>query len=468
MVFSSIIFLCYFLPLSLAIYYALPRFRNEILLGASLFFYTWGEPRFVPVLAASVLINYYTANLLQSTRRRRLGLALGLVANVLLLGFFKYINFISLNLHALTGYFIPGAAKVDRIPLGISFFTFQAMSYLVDVYRGDAVAEKRIGTVALYITMFPQLIAGPIVRFKDIVEAIHARTVELEQVAIGARVFVIGLASKVLIANTLAIPADAAFGLAEGQLGADLAWFGLLCYTLQIYFDFAGYSWMAIGLGHMLGFRLPRNFDLPYYSHSITEFWRRWHLSLSTWFRDYLYIPLGGNRYGNLKTYRNLVIVFLLCGLWHGANWTFVLWGAYHGTFLIVERHSKRFRLAAPRFLCRLYAIIIVAGGWVLFRSDNLAHAFSYLGAMFSIDPSGMASRTAREFLSIELWIVLIAAILLSGAAGNIASRCRHLFFERQGEISGWAKSLVTLSLLVLCMASLASGTHNPFIYFNF
>lgn len=342
------------------------------------------------------------------------------------------------------------------------------MSYLYDVYRGDAVAEKRFRNVAVYITMFPQLIAGPIVRFKDIVEEIHARQIDLRRFAAGARIFVIGLAAKVLIANTLAIPADAAFGLDGSQLGADLAWLGITCYSLQIYFDFAGYSWMAIGLGHMLGFTLPRNFDLPYLSCSITEFWRRWHISLSTWFRDYVYIPLGGNRRSAVKTYRNLIIVFLLCGLWHGANWTFVLWGAYHGSFLIVERIYKKKIHSVPLLLARIYALAVVAGGWVLFRSENVIHAVGYIRAMLAIDTPAGAYRTAGEFLTPDMCIALLIAIPLSGVTGDIATQFSRWSHGRHGAILGWARSFVTISLLILCLGTLASGTHNPFIYFNF
>jgi alginate O-acetyltransferase complex protein AlgI len=467
MVFSSIIFLCYFLPVTLVLYYALPRIRNEVLLCASLVFYAWGELVFLPVLAVSVAINYYVGALLQSKRKRRAYLVVGLLANLTLLGVFKYITFLDANVYALFGYHIPCASKFSRIPLGISFFTFQAMSYLVDVYRMDRTAEHRFRTVALYIIMFPQLIAGPIVRFKDIAHDIHSRTVKLDRIASGIKLFVLGLASKVLIANTLAVPADAAFGV-EQSLGAGLAWLGLVCYSLQIYFDFAGYSWMAIGLGRMLGFSFPENFNLPYLSQSVTEFWRRWHISLSTWFRDYLYIPLGGNRHGALRTYRNLSITFLVFGLWHGASWNFVLWGAYHGAFLIAERIVGKRPCSPPWVLRHLYALLAVAGGWVLFRCESLAHVSSFLASLFSLGSPIGANRTALEFLSPEVIIALLVGIPVSGALGLPRFQNGRFFGKGLVQCMHWVRAVLVGVLLILCLGALASGTHNPFIYFNF
>lgn len=470
MLFSSIVFICFFLPVLLALYYAIPGFRNSILLFASLLFYAWGEMAFFPVLVASITFNWLIAILIQKSRHPAAFLSIGLVVNIAILAAFKYANFFSQNLYLLTGAYIPGASQLSRIPLGISFFTFQAISYLFDVYRRDTPVEKRFTSVALYISMFPQLVAGPIVRFKDIADEIHQRTLRLDRIASGARLFVLGLSSKVLIANTLAVPADAAFNLDLSQVGTDLAWFGLLCYTLQIYYDFAGYSWMAIGLGCMTGFTFPKNFNFPYSALSITDFWRRWHISLSTWFRDYLYIPLGGNRIGTFATYRNLAIVFLLCGFWHGANWTFVLWGFYHGVLLILER---AFGIAdgtnrLPAFIRRAYTLIAVAGGWLLFRSENLAQAREYLMNMFGMEHGAAVQRTAFEYLSPDVILVLAIAISLSGVLGRIRPVDFEVRFERLLPAIHMAKSFGMAILLAFCLAALASGTHNPFIYFNF
>ncbi len=472
MVFSSVIFLFYFLPIFLGAYYVFPRARNNILLGASLLFYAWGEPAFIPVLLGVIAINFGVALRFESSSRRNAWLVAGLAANLAVLGCFKYLPFLDANWFALTGGRIPGAARFGRIPLGISFFTFQAMSYLIDVYRGHAPTERRFKTVALYIVMFPQLVAGPIVRFTEVCRELHHRILRIDTIALGFRTFIFGLASKVLIANTLAIPADAAFGLADGRMGPAFAWLGVLCYTLQIYFDFAGYSWMAIGLGHMLGFRFPKNFNLPYSSLSITEFWRRWHISLSTFFRDYLYIPLGGNRGSAAQTYRNLVIVFVLCGLWHGARWSFVLWGLYHGLFLAAERRFGGKSSPVPWPLRRLYALSIVMGGWVLFRSDSLSHAVVYFQSLAGRFAGFSGGRTAMEFLSPSALVALAAGLLLSGflawprtPEGRAAAVATP---PPAGAVLATLRMAAMLLLLLLCMGSIASGTHNPFIYFNF
>jgi len=474
MVFSSVIFLFFFLPIFLAAYYMFPRARNDILLGASLLFYAWGELAFFPVLLGIIAINYLVAARFEGTRRRHAWLVTGIAANLAVLGCFKYLGFLDTNLQALFGLHIPGAARFSRIPLGISFFTFQAMSYLIDVYRGDAPPERRFKTVALYIAMFPQLVAGPIVRFSQVCRELHSRHHHPDNVAKGFRIFILGLASKALIANTVAVPADAIFGLTAGQMGPGLAWLGLLCYTLQIYFDFAGYSWMAIGLGLMLGFRFPKNFDLPYSSLSITDFWRRWHISLSTFFRDYLYIPLGGNRASATRTYLNLVIVFLLCGLWHGAKWTFVLWGVYHGLFLVAERIGKVRSSARFWPLQRLYAIGIVMGGWVLFRSESLNHALLYFQSLAGRFASLPAERTALEFLSPTVILALTIGLLVSGFLRRPKEDGRQRHGE-QPEKAGksefpfpWLQPIALALLLLLSMCAIASGTYNPFIYFNF
>src|SRR5215471_8104535 len=344
MVFSSPIFLFLFLPITLAVYFVLPkRARNTWLFAASLVFYGWGEPKFLAVMLASIICNFLLAQWIEKQGNRdraRRVLTLAVAINIGLLAFFKYTDFVVENLN--TGLVDLGVRPLTvpsiALPIGISFFTFHALSYVIDVYRGDARALRNPIDMGLYISLFSQLIAGPIIRYHDIAAQLRERWVTRSMFARGVSRFITGLGKKVLIANTLAVPVDLIFTIPSDQLTGGLAWLGVICYALQIYFDFSGYSDMAIGLGLMFGFRFLEKFNYPYISQSITEFWRRWHISLSNWFRDYLYIPLGGNRRGRLRGYFNLVIVFLLCGLWHGASWPFVLWGTWHGLFLVAER----------------------------------------------------------------------------------------------------------------------------------
>src|SRR5215469_14568338 len=379
MVFSSPIFLFLFLPITLGVYFLLPwRARNLWLLGVSLVFYGWGEPKFVLVMLASIVINFLLALWIDHARKRgggRLPLTAAVVANIGLLAIFKYTDFITGNLNALLAqlHVSPLALTGIALPIGISFFTFHALSYVIDVYRGEAPAQRNPFTIGLYISLYSQLIAGPIIRYHDVAEQLDKRSVERADFAYGVERFVVGLGKKVLLANTLAVPADLIFSIPGEQLTLPVAWLGLACYTLQIYFDFSGYSDMAIGLGRMLGFRFKENFNYPYVSQSMTEFWRRWHISLSSWFRDYLYVPLGGNRISNARTYFNLCVVFLLCGLWHGAAWTFVAWGAAHGALLVIERLGLGRVLArAPRPVRHAYVLAAVMATWVLFRSNDL------------------------------------------------------------------------------------------------
>ena len=417
MVFSSPIFLFVFLPLTLGLYYLLPRSaKNGFLLLASLVFYAWGEIFFVLVMLASLAFNYIFGRLIGTAEpsRKRGYLVAGVVANLSLLAYFKYANFIVDNLQQLG--WLAGVDWSDvHLPLGISFFTFQAMSYLVDVYRGENRAQKSLFNVALYIALFPQLIAGPIVRYHDIARQIRKRTIDLLLVNSGLQRFVYGLAKKVLIANPLGLVADEVFALSGGDLTTGTAWLGIACYTLQIYFDFSGYSDMAIGLGRMLGFRFLENFNYPYVSRSIKEFWRRWHISLSSWFRDYLYIPLGGNRVGGLRTYLNLLIVFCLCGLWHGASWSFVIWGMVHGFFLVAER------LGGDKMIDRvwkpirhLYTLFVVVMAWVLFRSSDITYAWGYYKAMFGFGNSESGVYEYFKYLNNEFLLVLLLGIVAS------------------------------------------------------
>ena len=477
MVFSSPLFLLLFLPLTVAAYYLLPRrARNGVLLVASLLFYAWGELRYVPLVLASVLFNGWIGMRIgdaQEARARKRWLALGVTLNLVTLGVFKYANFAFENWAAVAPWLgvAPAAVAVAAIPLplGISFFTFHAISYVVDVYKRNAAPQRSLPTFALYILLFPQLIAGPIIRWRDIAEQLGGRHERLADVAYGVRRFVIGLAKKVLIANTLGRVADPLFALPPGELTTPLAWLALVCYTLQIYFDFSGYSDMAIGLMRMFGFRILENFNYPYVSRSIREFWRRWHISLSNWFRDYLYVPLGGNRRGRRREYANLVVVFLLCGLWHGASWPFVLWGAWHGVFLVGERAGFGRVLARAPVLSHAYALAAVMLGWVLFRCDTLVHAGAFYGALAGFaagDPARMPLAQWLDPLTLAALVVAVAfALPLAPAIGR--------WRDRRSLAAGgaWVMTLDVAWLGVLLVAAaafLAAGTYNPFIYFRF
>ncbi|MBI1319005.1 MAG: MBOAT family protein [Candidatus Hydrogenedens sp.] len=476
MVFSSVLFLFLFLPVVVSVYHASPRFaRNLWLLAASLFFYAWGETFYVGVMLVSVLANYGLGLAADRFRGGPFGgriLLLTVLLNLGMLGVFKYANFIADNVNVALATL--GLATVElspvHLPIGISFFTFQAMSYVIDVYRGQARVERNPFNVALYIALFPQLIAGPIVRYQDVADQIRERSTSADLFAQGIRRFVIGLGKKVLIANLVAVPADAIFQLPASELTTGLAWLGTICYTLQIYFDFSGYSDMAIGLGLMFGFRFLENFQWPYIARSIKEFWRRWHISLSTWFRDYLYLPLGGNRHGNLRTYFNLVTVFFLCGLWHGASWSFVVWGLYHGAFLVFERTRAGAVVdRMPRPLQHGYTLIVVMIGWVFFRHETLPGALHHLAAMAGFDGGAVPLYPVGYYLQYDLCLALALGIF--GATPWLPALA--VWYERQdspalrraGDIA-----LIAAPLAVLYCAAvvLSAGTHNPFIYFRF
>jgi alginate O-acetyltransferase complex protein AlgI len=481
MVFSSPIFLFLYAPLLLTVYFAIrPELRNLVLMLASLFFYVWGEGVYVVVLLVSIGLNYALGLMLERFdrgRKAQVVLGLAVVANLALIAVFKYANFFVDNLNvALNSCGLrPIVLAPVHLPLGISFFTFQALSYVVDVYRRDVAAQRNLLDFALYKTLFPQLIAGPIVRYRDVAAELTERRAALDAFADGIRRFILGLAKKVLLANPLAVAADGVFGTPGSDLTPGLAWLGIICYSFQIYFDFSGYSDMAIGLGRMFGFRFPENFDYPYMSRSITEFWRRWHISLSRWFRDYLYIPLGGNRHGGLRTYFNLVIVFFLCGLWHGASWNFILWGLLHGTFLVAERMGLGRGLEAlwsP--LRRFYVGLVILVTWVFFRATTLSYAMTYLLAM-----AGVASGTGIDaypamYLTGELLLALAVASVAATPVLPWLAQVGTKLPRRLAEVPGMATSLalskvaIQMILLVASAAQLASGTHNPFIYFRF
>ena len=476
MIFASPVFLALFLPLALAAYYAAPRWsRNGVLLASSVVFYAWGEAAFVPLIAASAVFNWAMGLAIERTSdrtARKRVLAAAVIVNLALLAVFKYANFASETLaHVLStfGAAVPTLAPI-ALPLGISFFTFHAISYVVDVYRGNAAAARRLPDFALYLLAFPQLIAGPIIRWRDIAQQVRTREERLADFAWGVRRFILGLGKKLLVANTLGETADRVFGLPAEQLTTPLAWLGLLCYSLQIYFDFSGYSDMAIGLMRMFGFRILENFNYPYISRSIREFWRRWHISLSNWFRDYLYIPLGGNHVSPARAYRNLVIVFLLCGLWHGASWPFVLWGVWHGVFLVVERAGLGAVLERHRVLAHGYALAVVAGAWVLFRCDTLAQAASYYAALLGAG----STRSETPFASLVDPLLVVTLVVAVIGAMPVASLVARMGAEtsprsKSAEFCLLSADVAWLAFVfALCALQLAGSTYNPFIYFRF
>jgi D-alanyl-lipoteichoic acid acyltransferase DltB (MBOAT superfamily) len=471
MLFPSVVFLFYFLPLFIVIYCAAPGVvaKNVVLLAASLLFYAWGEPRFVPLLIASIGVNYGFALAIGAAAppRRRLVTAAGIAINLALLGLFKYANFAIGTLNGVLGSETLPLAGI-ALPLGISFFTFHAISYLVDVHRGQVVPNRSLLSVAVYIAMFPQLVAGPIVRYHTIAPRLTDRRMTLGRASAGLRIFVIGLAQKVLVADEVSRIAETVFDKLAQPTMAE-AWIGLSAYTIQIYFDFAGYSNMAIGLALALGFPFPRNFNLPYASRSITEFWRRWHISLSQWLRDYLYIPLGGNRGAFLATYRNLCLVFLVCGLWHGANWTFIIWGVHHGAFLIAERAGLGSALArAPALAARLYALAAIMSGWVWFRARDLDHALSFfasLAGVHGITGLSVATQLVTQWATIA---ALVAGAALAVAVVDVRRLCRLALARWAGAAFAVADTVVVGLFFTLSILNVAAGSYSPFLYFRF
>lgn len=459
MLFTEPAFLFYFLPLLLGLHWLVPQpARNPLLLLASLFFYAWGEPVHVLLLLSSIAFNAAVGRRVADDRR---WLAFGVAGNVALLGWFKYAGFLA----NVAGLDVP----TPGLPIGISFFTFQAISYLVDVSRGEAEAPRDPMRVALYISLFPQLIAGPIVRFRDIASQLEDRRTTAEGFASGIQRFTLGLGKKMLIANTLAVPADSIFALPTSELDLATAWLGVACYSLQIYFDFSGYSDMAIGLGRMFGLEFKENFRHPYESRSVREFWRRWHISLSTWFRDYVYIPLGGGQRSPLRVALNLWAVFLLCGLWHGASWNFLLWGGYHGAFLALERMTGR----SPSGIAGwLYSALVVSAGWVLFRAETLPQVWEIWQAMAGLGGATHGAAEAVWLLDTPVALALIvAAVGATSAPSRLADRISNRLRSAPIAAAGAWRSAQTLSILCLLLACgirMASGAYDPFIYFRF
>jgi hypothetical protein len=466
MVFSSTIFLCVYLPLVLLGYYICPKKgRNLFLLIASLVFYAWGEPKYVFLMIFSILVNYIFGRLMDKHRENKKRLKLMLVLSVIidlgLLSVFKYTDFIITNVNAIFG------ANFDllniALPIGISFYTFQAMSYTIDVYRNDVRVQKNLIDFGMYITMFPQLIAGPIVRYADVQDQLADRSVTTVDFSEGVMRFVVGLGKKVLLANQMGAVWSEIYALG-GDVSALMAWTGAIAYTFQIYFDFSGYSDMAIGLGRMFGFKFPENFRYPYQSVSITDFWRRWHITLSTWFKEYLYIPLGGNRRGLTRQALNLLIVWSLTGFWHGAGWNFVLWGLYYFVILFIE---KLFLLKAldklPKFFRHVYALLLIIIGWVIFASDDVSVLLPYLGSMFGANGAigGM-----------DVYTLLTKAALLVICCIASTELPKKLFLSAAGAMNEKAaftlKSVLTIALLALSMILLIGDSYNPFLYFRF
>ena len=470
MVFSSISFLCFFLPLLLAVYYIVPKrfgtIRNLVLLLFSMVFYLWGGTRYALLLLTSIGVNYLgglAVGCLTGKGARRAALILAVSANLLLLGWFKYAGFISEIINAL-GISVPVLEII--LPIGISFYTFQGMSYVIDVYRRDVPVQKNPIHVAFFVAFFPQLVAGPIVRYQTIAGEIVTRRESLSEFSRGLVRFLLGLGKKMILANTMGLIADEIFALDAHSAG--LAWLGALTYTAQIYFDFSAYSDMAIGLGMLFGFHFPENFNYPYISASITEFWHRWHISLSTWFRDYVYIPLGGSRCSKSRAIRNTAIVWLLTGLWHGAAWAFILWGLWYLLLLLGERYLWNGLLErSPRFLRHICTMLLVTLGWVIFRAPNVAYAFGFMGRMFGIGASAETGQSIYYLAEYwpELVLAVIAALpvklwtenwLKAGTAG-----WKHLVLEHGPKV-------LALVMLFLSYLKLATGSFNPFIYFQF
>ncbi len=460
MYFSSLLFLFIFLPIVLAIYYITPKpFRNGFLLLANLIFYGWGEPVFVVVMCVSILVNYVCAVMIErKPQRKKLYLALSLIISLGLLAVFKYAGFASDLLRALPPFAWMPKIKIP-LPIGISFYTFQTVSYTIDVYRGDTKAQKNLVSLGTYISFFPQLIAGPIVRYRDIASQLTGRRETLSGFSEGVKIFLVGLAKKVLIANQAGVLWESLKG-ADGGIIA--AWVGAAAFAFQIYFDFSGYSDMAVGLGKMFGFNFMRNFEYPYISKSITEFWRRWHISLSTWFRDYMYIPLGGNRRSTPRVIFNLFAVWFLTGLWHGASVNFILWGLYYFALLVLEKYAYgKYLEKLPRAVRHIYALALILIGWVIFSLDDMTAVTSYIGSMFTLS-GGIITHDALSRIISYLPLLLAATLASLPTAKNIYMKIRDKKAVAVCEV------IFCAAVLLLCTASLVNQSYNPFLYFRF
>lgn len=468
MIFSSMLFLWLFLPMILLIYFiSNNRFKNVILFIGSLIFYAWGEPKYCILMIFSIIVNYFIGLLMDKYNNKKiLFLILGIIINLGLLFYFKYFNFAIELVNGIFGTEILSYADI-ALPIGISFYTFQILSYIIDLYKGKIKVQKNFLNLALYISFFPQLIAGPIVRYQEIEKEISDRKVDITLFVDGIRRFVYGLSKKVLLSNSLALATDNILRNNICDLNTPIAWLAAICYTLQIYFDFSGYSDMAIGLGKMFGFHFPENFNLPYVSRSITEFWRRWHITLSTWFKEYLYIPLGGNKKGRKRQYINLLIVFFATGLWHGASLNFIVWGLYYGVFLILEKLFllKWLNNNKIKIINNLYVIIIVIIGWMFFRIDGLNNAIDIIELMFSFnfDPIYII---LPSFINIKIILIILISILFAGPIQVVFSK--HNKNDIIRKVYKKIEFIVIGILMILCISELVASSYNPFIYFRF
>ncbi len=453
MIFSSLLFLFWFLPIFFAIYYLSPaRFKNAVLLIGSMVFYSWGEPKFLLLLVLSIIVNYAAGLAIFHFRAKRVFLCLAMIFDFGMLIFFKYINFFIENLNRVSGISLQTIALT--LPLGISFYTFQIASYVIDVYRGKVKAERSLLTLGTYLSMFPQLIAGPIVVYSDVAESLHNRTIRLSDVSEGISVFILGLASKVLIANNVGALWTEAGKIGYSNLSMPLAWMAMLSFSLQIYFDFNGYSLMAIGLGKMLGFSFPKNFDMPYMSFSITEFWRRWHMTLSGWFREYVYIPLGGNRKGTARTYVNLFIVWTLTGFWHWADWNFVLWGLFFFVILTVEKTLLKGFLEKHPVFAFVYAKLLILFSWMIFAITDLKQIGVFFTRLFSFTGGSEVLYYLQNY-----GVILVIGCVLSTPVLS------KLYEKYKMKVPG---IIVSFAILFASVAYLADAGYNPFLYFRF
>lgn len=470
MVFSSITYLVYFLPIFLLLYHLVPhKFKNAVILIASIYFYSWGGPKFIFVILGTTFLDYFLVNAMHNQKTQKAKtkfLIISLSLNLGLLFYFKYCNFFIENINALLGTEVSWIKIV--LPIGISFYTFESLTYVVDVYRGIHKPLKNFLHYQTYILLFPKLIAGPIVRYHDIADQITDReknytpNIKLS----GFLIFCLGLAKKTIIANTLGMQADAVFKLPAEQLDSAAAWVGALAYTFQIYFDFSGYSDMAIGLGKMMGFKFPENFNNPYISGSITEFWRRWHITLGSWMKNYLYIPLGGNKVSDSKLYRNLIIVFLLSGLWHGASWNFVLWGAYHGLFLVLERLflGKVFEKLG-KFISIPITFIIVITGWVLFRNEDLHYGLNVIKQMYAFNFFDGKFAMNNDFICMAVIALLFSFFAITKKTKQIQE---NVYGENFSDAGKWLAVFVGITLFYISLSYVTALDFNPFIYFRF
>lgn len=463
MLFSSLTFLFCFFPTVVLSYFMLrPALQNYFLLLASLFFYAWGEPKYLLIMLSVIILNYFTGmGINYWAAHKKSILAASIILNLSILGFFKYTDFLIENLNLIFNAKLP--LLHIALPIGISFYIFQSMSYSIDVYKGTVQAQKNLFKFALYVSLFPQLIAGPIVKYRDIANEIDNRVIHLQDVVDGLKRFIVGLSKKVILANTMGEVADKIYAAGTANITTDIAWLGAIAYSLQIFFDFSGYSDMAIGIGRMFGFKFLENFNYPYIADSITDFWRRWHISLSSWFKEYLYIPLGGNRVGQFRRNLNLAIVFFATGLWHGASWNFIIWGLWHGFFLIVEKYfckpttQESFSI---KFLKHLYVILVFIVGWVFFRADNLTVAVNFLRVMFGLSSTTIVPYTLGYYLTQKVAIIGIIALLLC-----------YNWQSSKLMTKEWLEPLkmaYSILLLLISITFIASAGYNPFIYFRF